>query len=415
MVRVPELLAPAGDWKNLQAALEAGADAVYFGVKGLNMRAAARNFTARDLPRIVRTCRAHGARAYLTANVLVFERELPRLEKLLRAAVVAGVDAVIASDFAVISAARRLGLPVHVSTQMSVGNSAALAALHELGVNRFVLARECSLADLSRMRRSLARRLGKRRAASVELELFAHGAMCVSVSGRCFMSEHDCGKSANRGACTQPCRREYRIVAERGGQEWVVGKDYVMSPKDLCTLPFLEKLIEAGADSLKIEGRLRSPEYVAIVVGTYRRALDCYAAKRGRKGWRAAFAQVKAEGLARLGEVYNRGFSSGFYMGKPIGEWARSEGSEATKRRRLVGAVLNFFKKPSVAHLAVQDAELHEGDELLIEGPTTGFFMQRLSGLQSAGAPAASVAAGAEATFVCERPVRPGDKVYVLR
>lgn len=415
MTRIPELLAPAGDWKNLGAALEAGADAIYFGVRGLNMRAGARNFTVRDLPRIVATCHEAGAKAYLALNVLVMEGELARLDKVLRSASAAGVDAVIASDFAVITRARELGLAVHASTQMSVANSATLAALHGLGVERFVLARECSLKDLRRMRTALSRRLGKRVAAAVELELFAHGAMCVSVSGRCFMSEHECGKSANRGACTQPCRREYRIVAERGGSEWVVGKDYVLSPKDLCTLPFLEQLIEAGADSLKIEGRLRSPEYVAVVVGAYRRVLDFYAARRGKRGWREDFEALKRKETERVGEVYNRGFSAGFYQGKPVGEWARTEGNKATKRRVLVGTVLNFFRKPSVAHVAVQVAALAEGDELLFEGPTTGFFMQKAGALQSGGAAAARVEAGGEATLVVERLVRPGDKVYAMR
>ncbi len=239
--------------------------------------------------------------------------------------------------------------------------------------------------------------------------------MCVSVSGRCFMSEQATGKSANRGACTQPCRREYRVVDETGDREWVLGSNYIMSPKDLCTLPFLEKLVGAGADSLKIEGRLRSPEYVAVVVGAYREALDFLAARKGRKGWAAELEELKVRLLARLGEVYHRGFSAGFYCGKPIAEWVTSAGNVATKRRYLVGTVLNYYRKPSVVHLAVQDSALAEGEELIVEGTTTGFFMQRSGALLREGQPCSRAEAGSEITFVSERPVRRGDKIYVMR
>ena len=415
MTRIPELLAPAGDWKNLQAALDAGADAIYFGVRGFNMRASAKNFSVRDMPRIVELCHARKVRAYLTANTLVYQAELPALEKLLQAAAAAKVDGVIASDFAVIEAARRHGIEVHASTQMSVGNSSAMLFLHALGVRRFVLARECSLDDIRALRRALVKALGKAAAAEVQIELFAHGAMCVSVSGRCFMSEQHTGKSANRGACTQPCRREYRIVEEKGPHEWVLGENYVMSPKDLCTLPFIEKLIAAGADSLKIEGRIRSPEYVAIVVSAYRKALDFYAAKKGRANWLADFEVLKKGLLERVSEVYNRGFSSGFYCGKPIEEWTKAAGNVATKRRHLVGIVLNYYKKPSVVHLAVQDNGFSEGEELLFEGPTTGFFMQASGPLLLDGQPCAKVGSGAEPTLVSIKPLRRGDKVYVMR
>jgi len=412
---IPELLAPAGDWATLRAAFDAGADAVFFGVRGFNMRAAARNFTARDLPRIAAEAHARGRRAYLAVNVLVFERELPRLQRLLSAAARAGVDGIIASDLAVIAAGRAAGLEVHASTQMSVANSAAMEVLIGLGVRRFVLARECGLAEIRRLRSSLRRRLGARAAAGIHLEVFAHGAMCVSVSGRCFMSEHECGKSANRGECTQPCRREYRVVAERGDSEWVVGKDYILSPKDLCTIPFLEKLVAAGADSLKIEGRLRSPEYVAIVVGAYRRLLDFMRERRGKRGFAADFAQLKQECLARVSEVYNRGFSSGFYHGKPVGEWTHTQGSEATKRRYHVGVVINYFRKPRIAHVRVLDSAFAGGDELIIEGPTTGFVLQKAGALLLDGQPVPRAERGMEVTFPAEQLVREGDKVYVLR
>ncbi|MFA5264275.1 MAG: peptidase U32 family protein [Opitutaceae bacterium] len=415
MRALPELLAPAGDWNTLHAALDAGADAIYFGVRGFNMRASARNFTARDLPRLAAFCHERGAKAYLTANTLVFEGELKRLRALLAAARAAGIDGVIASDFAVISEAVRLGLKVHASTQMSVGNSAALLALHALGLRRFVLARECSLADIRRIKRELRSALGKKAAEAVGIEVFAHGAMCVSVSGRCFMSEYQTGKSANRGACTQPCRREYRILGDTEGQEWVFGQGYVLSPKDLCALPFLEKLIEAGVDSLKIEGRMRSPEYVSIVVSAYRRALDFCGKEWGHPGWRKRLEALKAGLMIELQSVYNRGFSSGFYHGKPVNEWASGPGSVATKRRYFVGRVLNYYRKSAVAEIEVLDAGFEFGDELITEGKTTRFFQQKAGLLRKDDQTLKRAQAGERITLPMLHPVRRNDKFYVLK
>jgi putative protease len=411
---IPELLAPAGDWKSLDASLDAGADAIYFGVRGFNMRAAAKNFTVRDLPKIVNVCHKRKVRAYLTLNVVVFEREVVRLEHVLMAAKAAGVDGVIGSDFAVLSAARMAGLEVHASTQMSVANSASIKFLHALGVRRFVLARECSLDDIRKIKASLRKALGKK-AAGVKIEAFAHGAMCVSMSGRCFLSNFEGGKSANRGECSQQCRREYRIVEERGGQEWTLGKDYILSPKDLCTLPFLEKLIAAGVDSLKIEGRIRGPEYGSTVVSAYRRALDFYAENRGKRGWLKRFAELKTELLASVERVYNRGFSSGFYCGKPIGQWSARPQNASSMKKRFVGTVVNYFKKATVAEIAVQDAPFALGDELFIEGNTTGFFRQKVESLQIDSQPVAEAPAGVHVALRVAEPVRRGDKLYIMR
>jgi putative protease len=413
-ISIPELLAPAGDWKSMAASLDAGADAMYFGVRGFNMRAAAKNFTARDLPKIVACCHERKVRAYLTLNVVVFEREIPRLERLLKMAKSAGVDGVICSDFAVLSAAGRAGLAVHASTQMSVANSSSIKFLHALGVRRFVLARECSLADIRKIKVSLRKALGKK-AAGVQIEAFAHGAMCVSMSGRCFLSNFETGKSANRGACSQQCRREYRIVEERDGQEWTLGKDYILSPKDLCTLPFVEKLIAAGVDSLKIEGRIRGPEYVSTVVGVYRRALDFYAENHGKRGWQKRFDDLKKELLASVEQVYNRGFSSGFYCGKPIGQWSARPQNASSMKKRFVGIVVNFFKKLSVAEIAVQAAPFALGDELFIEGDTTGFLRQKVESLQIESLPVSAAPIGAHVALRVSEPVRRGDKLYVMR
>jgi putative protease len=413
-ISIPELLAPAGDWKSLDAALDAGADAIYFGVRGFNMRAAAKNFTLRDLPKIVARCHEQKVRAYLTLNVVVYEREVPQLERLLKAARAAQVDGVIGSDFAVLAAARKAGLEVHASTQMSVANSASITFLHALGVRRFVLARECSLTDIRRIKTSLRKTLGKK-AAAVKIEAFAHGAMCVSMSGRCFLSNFEAGKSANRGECSQQCRRQYRIIEERGGQEWTLGKDYILSPKDLCTLPFIEKLIAAGVDSLKIEGRNRGPEYVSTVVTAYRRALDFYAENRGTRDWQKRFEVLKAELIASVEQVYNRGFSSGFYCGKPIGKWNAGPQNASPLKKRFVGTVVNYFKKLSVAEIAVQDAPFALGDELFIEGASTGFYRQKVESLQIEAQPVADAPAGVHVALKVSEPVRRGDKLYVMR
>ncbi len=414
MISIPELLAPAGDWKSLDAALDAGADAVYFGVRGFNMRAAAKNFTVRDLPKIVGCCRERRVRAYLTLNVVVFERELVRLERLLKAARAAGVDGVICSDFAVVMAATKAGLAVHASTQMSVANSAAILFLHRVGVRRFVLARECSLEDIRRIKVALRTGLGEK-ADGVSIEAFAHGAMCVSMSGRCFLSNFETGKSANRGACTQACRREYRIVETREGQEWALGQDYILSPKDLCTLPFIERLIAEGVDSLKIEGRNRGPEYVSTVVGAYRRVLDFYAENYGRRGWRPRFAELKQAELVRVEQVYNRGFSSGFYCGKPVGQWNGKPQNASSMQKRFVGVVVNYFKKLGVAEIAVQDEPFALGDELFIEGNTTGFFRQKVESLQLESVSVTAAPTGKAIALRVSEPVRKGDKLYVMR
>jgi putative protease len=297
---------------------------------------------------------------------------------------------------------------------MSVANSASISFLYGLGVRRFVLARECSLVDIRKIKASLRKTLGKK-ADGVTIEAFAHGAMCVSMSGRCFLSNFQGGRSANRGECSQQCRREYRIVEERDGQEWLLGKDYILSPKDLCTLPFIEKLIAVGVDSLKIEGRNRGPEYVSTVVTAYRLALDFYAENYGKRGWLQRFDEIKTELLARLKNVYNRSFSEGFYCGKPIGQWSAKPQNASPLQKRFVGTVVNFFKKPSVAEIAVQDAPFALGDELFVEGNSTGFFRQKVASLQIESQPVSEAPAGVHVALHVDEPVRRGDKLYVMR
>ncbi len=392
--RRPELLAPAGDFTCLRAAIQAGADAVYFGVGELNMRAMARNFTVADLPEIGRICRAAKVRAYLAANTIVFAGELPVLRELLAAAV-GQVDAVICWDPAVLALCREFGLPIHVSTQASVANAAAAMFYREQGASRVVPARECTLDEVRAIREG----------AGIEVETFIHGAMCVSYSGRCFLSQDMFGKSGNRGECYQPCRREYLVTEVEDGDQYILGQDYVMSARDLCTLPFLEELIAAGIDSFKIEGRNRNPEYVATVVAAYRRAIDAHFAG-------TLDAALKTELMDRLGGVFNRTFSAGFYHGRPIAEFTGSRGNQAEFCKELVGVVRNYYRRIQVVEIEVQSHSFAVGDEVLIQGPTTGLVRFRPEEIRHDGNPVDPAPRTVVTCTLAER-VRLGDRVYV--
>lgn len=406
-----ELLSPAGNETCLTAALQAGADAVYFGVDAFNLRAHAGNFTADDIAMVVATARAHQARAYLVVNSIIYEDELESLDTLMATAAAANVHAVIAWDMAVMQTARRHRVDVMLSTQASVSNSEALRFHHEqFGVNRFVLARECSLDHIRRIRR----RLDAAGMAHVELEAFAHGAMCVAISGRCFMSCGQHGKSANRGECLQPCRREYEITSTDGKTAFSLGSNYVMSPKDLCTLPFIEQLLEAGIHSFKIEGRNRNPEYVSLTTRAYRRVIDFYLANHHRRDeWRTEFQSIREEEMRRLHGVYHRGFSDGFYQGRPVAEWTAGRSNNATHKKLHLGRVLNFYARPSVAHVRIEDHRVSTGDELMIQGPATGVVTMACPEMRLDESPVETARPGDEITLPVPGPVRRGDTVFV--
>lgn len=407
----PEILAPAGDWTTLTAALDAGCDAVYFGITGMNMRAGAGNFSAAAMPRLVRRCRAAGARAYLALNTIVREQEIARATGLVARAAAAGVDAVICWDFAVIQAAHEAGLPVHVSTQMSLANSAAISVLaRHCHVRRLVLARECTLADIRTIRRRLLQS-----GATVQLEAFAHGALCVSLSGRCFLSQFCYGKSANQGACLQPCRREYYISATDEDLSFRLGPSYLLSPRDLCTLPFIEQLLDAGIAALKIEGRNRSPEYVAAVTRAYRQAVDAWCAGDRGRHFTRSFAALKTELMATLQRVYNRGFSPGFYLGRPLDDWTAASGSNATMRKHYCGRVLKYFRKAGVAEIRVESTGFKTGDELLIQGPATGSLTQQADSIEIDHCKIRHARKGSLVALKTGQPVRKNDKVYVVK
>lgn len=391
-------MAPAGDWTMLRAAVSNGADAVYFGLEKLNMRAKAANFSVDELPEIVSFCKEHKVKTYLTLNTIVFEEELSELEEIIIAAKKNGVDRIICSDLAVADLCHKHEFPFCISTQSSISNSLAADVYKRMGAVRIVLARECSLDEIKKIRAKT----------DLEIEAFVHGAMCIAVSGRCFMSHHLFGKSANRGECIQPCRREYEVYDPAIGKSLIIGEDYVMSPKDLCTIEFIDQLIEAGIDSFKIEGRKRAPEYVAKAVSVYRQAIDLYYQHNLTK-------EKKKELLTELEKVYNRGFSSGFYFNIPSSnEYAGVEGSKATTRKTYIGKVLNYFKDINVAHVLIESGQIKTDDEILIMGETTGVLEIKIDKMNVNDKQNSLAKRGDEITLQVPALVRRNDKVYLI-
>lgn len=412
MITKPEIMAPAGDHTCLQAALSAGADAVYLGIQGLNMRAKARNFEWSQLPGVVATCHERGVKVYLTLNTIVHEGQLDDVRRQVGVASEAGVDAVIGWDFAVVEEASRRGLPVFASTQMSVSNSQSLLRLHRmLGIDRFVLARECTLEEVIAIREALRRELGAA-AGRIELEVFAHGAMCLAISGRCLLSEFQSGASGSHGECLQPCRRLYEIRDVEEGDRFVLGRDFVLSPKDVCTLPFIDQLLDAGVNSLKIEGRNRNAEYVDVVTRVYREAVDAWWELRDEPERAARLAPLKAAWVARVETVYQRGFSEGFFMGRRTRDWTTAPGNQATLTKRYIGRVVNYYRRVGAAEIELHQHALAIGDRVLLRGPTTGVVWQTVQSLQIDRTPVERAERGARVALKLDMPVRPGDEVF---
>ena len=395
----PELVSPAGDWSSLIAAVENGADSIYFGVKILNMRNLATNFDIMELPKIMRFLHDNNKKGYLALNVIVLDNELVKLEKILRAAKKAAIDAVILWDMAAFSIASRLSLRIHLSTQASVSNKEAVLFFSKLGAKRIVLARECSLEDI----KTITDYIVKKRL-SCDIETFIHGAMCVSISGRCFLSQYSFGKSANRGQCLQPCRREYYISDVEGEVSYRLGKDYVLSPKDICAIDFLDDLMQAGIGAFKIEGRMKSAEYVKVVTSVYRRAIDA-AAEGGLS------TTLKRGFKKELKTVYNRGFSQGFLFGVPSGKI--SSGSQHTHEKIFVGRVTKFFKKISVAQIKILDRPLKVGDTIMFIGKNTPARETKVTQIQHRHKPRKRTARGEEVGVKLPFLVRLNDKVFL--
>ena len=404
----PELMSPSGDWTMLTAVVKAGADAVYFGVDKLNMRAKAANFKIEELPEVVSFCKKNKVRTYLTLNTILFEEELNEVKKIILEVKKAGVDRIICWDLAVAELCYKNNFPFCISTQGSVSNSLAASVYEKLGAVRIVLARECSLEEIKKIRVNT----------DLEIEAFIHGAMCVAISGRCFMSHHLFDKSANRGECIQPCRREYEVSAEpipdreiydpSIKKSMLIGEDYVLSAKDLCTIEFIDKLIEAGINSFKIEGRKRSPEYAAKATSVYRRAIDLYYEKK-------LTDKAKKSFLKELEEVYNRGFSSGFYFGKPSSDdYTDIYGSKATTKKDYIGKVLNYYKRTQIAYIKIETGNLKINDELIVVGPTTGVVNIKLGEILLEEEQLNIATKGDKITFRCPDLVRRNDSVYLI-
>lgn len=403
-----EILAPVGSDASLSAAIAAGADAVYFGVGELNMRAhAAGDFERSDLSRLAARCRDAGIKSYLTVNTVLYDDDLPAMRALLDEARDAGVSAVILSDAAALLYARAIGLNVHLSTQLSISNLESLRFYAQFA-NAVVLARELTLERIAHIAAEAAReKICGPSGEPVRIECFAHGALCMAVSGRCYLSLHTRGKSANRGECLQTCRRRYRLVdPERGTEIDVEGKRF-LSPKDLSTISIMDRMVAAGIRIFKIEGRARGPEYVRTTVECYRAALEAVLAGE----FTAERAAAWTEQLAR---VFNRGFWTGWYLGSETLERTSDYGSSATVRKAHAGKCLNCFTKAGIGHFLVEAGELREGDDVLVIGPTTGAVTAKVAGLRVNDAVCGEALKGDEVTFALPERVRPGDRLYRL-
>lgn len=401
-----EILAPAGCYPSLQAAIDAGADAVYFGLAQLNMRARSRrSFHVDDLETIMDRCRAGGIRGYLTLNTLLYDHDLKLCYKLLETAKAHGVHAVIAADMACILKARELGLEVHLSTQLSISNYQSFKFYAQF-CDRIVLAREVNLSLIQKIREQvLADDLRGPSGRIVEIEAFAHGALCIAVSGRCGMSLYTDNASANRGACVQNCRKEYIVKDKDSGQELLIDNNFVMSPNDISTIDFLDQVVRAGVHTLKIEGRGRSPEYVKLVTRAYRKAVDAVQAGTYSK-------ELVAELLADITKVYNRGLSDGYYLGREQG-WSKAYGSKATHQKVLRGRVTHYYSQIGVAEITAT-GPLQLGDEFVIIGETSGVVEGTIESLRLDDGEVTEVKAGDVFAIKVSAKVRRNDKCFIL-
>jgi len=361
-----EIMAPAGSYESLMAAIQGGADSIYFGVEQLNMRAASsNNFTIDDLRNIVTICKKNGLKSYLTVNVVVYDHEIEQMHRIIDAAVETGITAVIASDLSVINYAFAAGIEVHLSTQLNITNIEALK-FYAQWADVVVLARELNLDQVKHVFNSIREQNITGPAGNlIKIEMFAHGALCMAISGKCYLSLHENNKSANRGECYQTCRKSYLATNMESGYELEIDNKYIMSPKDLCTIGFVDKMIDAGVSVLKIEGRARSAEYVKEVSSCYNEAITSIE--------NGTFDKDKTDAWrVRLSTVFNRGFWDGYYLGQTMGEWNTNYGSSATKRKVYVGKITNYFTKLNVAEIKLENGDLSKDDIILITGPTTG-------------------------------------------
>ncbi len=403
-----EIMAPVGSYESLMAAIQGGANSVYFGVGQMNMRSRSSvNFSTNDLKQITSICREHHVRSYLTVNTIIYDEELSSMHQLLDIAKESGISAIIASDLAVIQYGKQIGLEIHISTQCNITNIEAVRFFAQYA-DVMVTARELSLKQV----RAIIQQIGRENITGpsgnlVQVEIFVHGALCMAVSGKCYLSLDNFNFSANRGACLQPCRREYRVEDEDKELELLIDNKYIMSPKDLCTIGFLDKILQAGVKVLKIEGRGRSPEYVKAVTRSYREAAD--ACLEG------TYSQEKVEKwMEDLQNVYNRGFWDGYYLGRELGEWTERYGSQARKMKVYIGKVTNFFTKLNVAEIKIESNSLSLGDEYVIIGPTTGVYEDRVREIRVDLKEVPSTQKGDLCSIPTHDTVRRNDKLYKI-
>ncbi len=411
-----EIMAPVGCWESLAAAIEAGATSVYFGIEHLNMRArSSANFTTQDLHTIVSRCREAGVKTYLTLNTVMYPEDLPLMREIVDHAREAGLSAIIASDIAVMQYAREVGVEVHLSTQLNIANTEALRFYAQFA-DVVVLARELNMDQVASIYRDIQEQhICGPKGELLRIEMFCHGALCMAVSGKCYLSLNNFGQSANRGACVQVCRRAYTVRDKSSDLELDIDNQYIMSPRDLKTIGFLNRMLDAGVRVLKIEGRARGPEYVSTVVSCYREAVEAW--QQGLYTQDEVIEPMIARWDERLSRVFNRGFWDGYYQGQRLGEWTRHYGSMATRKKVYVGKCTNFYKQLSVAEFYVEAVpELDATAELLVTGETTGAYELTAAGMRDAdGRPAERIPQGQFFSLKTDRLIHRGDKLYQLK
>ena len=403
-----ELLAPAGSFESLMAALQAGADAVYFGVEQLNMRAKSINsFSLDDLGQIKETCQSFGARAYLTLNTVMYDHDMQLLRTIVQEAKKNNIDAVIASDFSVIEICNSLGMPLHISTQANVSNLESVRFFSRFS-DVIVLARELTLQQVKQITREIERNDIKGISGNqIKIEVFAHGSLCMAVSGKCYLSLHQQNASANRGACTQVCRRPYKVIDTETNEELLVDNEYIMSPKDLCTIDILDQVMDAGIDVLKFEGRGKSADYVFTVTQCYREALEALGS--------GTYTSEKIDTWKRkLEMVYNRGFWEGYYLGRKLGEWTSHPGSAATEKKIYIGKHTRYYPKIGVAEFLIESGSLSNGDTIMIMGARFGVIKTEMASMRVNGATGEKAGHTDLVTFPLSTKPSPGDKLYKI-
>ena len=400
-------MAPVGSYESLVAAMQGGADAIYFGIEGLNMRAKSSvNFTIDDLHQIAIYCKEHDMKSYLTVNTIVYDEDIPLMHDIIDAARDAGISAIIASDMATIIYACSIGVEVHISTQVNVSNSEAVKYYSRFA-DVMVLARELNLDQVNKINQTILNKdIRGPHGQHVRIEMFCHGTLCMAVSGKCYLSLHETGASANRGACRQICRRSYTVRDRETNDELDIENQYIMSPKDLKTIHFINKMIDAGVRVFKIEGRARGPEYVREAVGCYNEAINACID--------GTFGEEKiAEWDKRLGKIFNRGFWNGYYLGQRLGEWTSKYGSSATRTKVYAAKGVRYFSNIKVAEFIMEAGELNVGDEILIIGPTTGVITMTVEEIRVDLKPVPKAVKGDRFSIMVAEKIRPSDKLYV--